>query len=126
MAKSLRALQRQDMVHQDLKPENIMIDESATVTIIGFAFTAIAGLEEIGSPSELPTLVGTLGYTVPEYHLGRKPSNRSDISSLGVIVCEMLTGKLPYREGFAPDSLHHHPVPRRCNGYRNRSEARRD
>ena len=39
--------------------------------------------------------------TAPEYHLGETPTNRPDIYSLGVVVYEMLTGKLPYREGFS-------------------------
>ncbi len=100
IAIGLRAFHRKDMVHQDLKPENIIIDEYGSAKIIDFGSTGIAGLDEIDSPSDIPTLVGTLGYTAPEYHLGEKPTNRSDIFSLGVIVYEMLTGKLPYGEGF--------------------------
>ncbi|MBT4488944.1 MAG: bifunctional protein-serine/threonine kinase/phosphatase [Rhodospirillaceae bacterium] len=100
IAIGLRAFHRKDMVHQDLKPENIMIDEFGAVKIIDFGSTGIAGLQEIDAPSEIPTLVGTIGYTAPEYHLEQKPTNRADIFSLGVIVFEMLTGKLPYGEGF--------------------------
>lgn len=101
IAIGLRAFHRKDMMHQDLKPENIIVDEFGGVKIIDFGSTAIAGLDEIDSPTGIPALVGTLGYTAPEYHLGQKPTNRSDIYSLGVIVYEMLTGKLPYREGFS-------------------------
>ncbi len=100
IAAGLRAFHRKDMVHQDLKPENIIIDQFGTVKLIDFGSTGIAGLQEIGSPVETPTLVGTVDYTAPEYHLGHKPTNRSDIFSLGVIVYEMLTGKLPYTKGF--------------------------
>jgi serine/threonine protein phosphatase PrpC len=101
IAIGLRAFHRKDMLHQDLKPENIIIDEFGCVKIIDFGSTAIAGLDEIDSPAEIPALVGTIGYTAPEYHLGHKPTNRSDIYSLGVVVYEMMTGKLPYREGFS-------------------------
>lgn len=101
IAAGLRAFHRKDMVHQDLKPENIVVDESGTVKIIDFGSSYVAGLEEIDSTSELPAFAGTKGYTAPEYHLGRKPTNRFDIFALGVIAYEMLTGKLPYTEGFA-------------------------
>lgn len=101
IASGLRAMHRRDMVHQDLKPDNIVIDRDGTVKIIDFGSTRVAGLEEISAPLELPSLLGTLDYTAPEYHLGTKPSKLSDIYSLGVIAYEMHTGKLPYGRGFA-------------------------
>lgn len=101
IAAGLRAFHRKDMVHQDLKPENIVIDEFGTVKLIDFGSTGVAGLDEIASPVEPPALVGTPGYTAPEYHLGHKPTNRSDLFSLGVIAYEMLTGEIPFAEGFS-------------------------
>jgi eukaryotic-like serine/threonine-protein kinase len=95
IAAGLRAFHRLEMVHQDLKPENIMIDDHGTVTIVDFGSTKIAGIDEIASPIERIRLLGTESYTAPEYHLGYKASNRSDIYSLAVIIYEMLTGKLP-------------------------------
>lgn len=103
IASGLRALHRKDMIHQDLKPGNVVIDTQGTVKIIDFGSTGVAGLDEIDGPVSRPTLVGTVDYTAPEYHLGYKPTNRSDIYSLGVIVYEMLTGKLPYGKGFADE-----------------------
>lgn len=100
IAAGLRAFHRKDMIHQDLKPGNVVIDKHGTVKLIDFGSTGIAALDESGIPVELPTLVGTVDYTAPEYHLGQKPTNRSDIYSLGVIVYQMLTGKLPYGQGF--------------------------
>jgi len=97
----LRAFHRKDMLHRDLKPENIIIDEFGGVKIVDFGSTAIAGLDEIDGPGTAPALAGTRGYTAPEYHLGQKATNRSDLFSLGVVVYEMLTGKLPYGEGFS-------------------------
>lgn len=104
IASGLRAFHRKDMIHQDLKPDNIVIDKHGTAKIIDFGSTGVAGLDEIDSPVHLPKLVGTVNYTAPEYHLGYKPTNRSDIYSLGVIVYEMLTGELPYGQGFAGKS----------------------
>lgn len=101
IAKGLRAFHRKDIIHQDLKPENIMIDRHGLVKIIDFGSSRAASQAEAGSPVEAPALVGTLDYTAPEYHRGEPPSNRSDIYALGVIAYEMLTGRLPYGKGFA-------------------------
>lgn len=96
IAAGLRAFHRQEMVHQDLKPENIMIDRYGTVKIIDFGSTRIAGIEEITTPLKRNNLLGTRNYTAPEYLQGMKGDNDSDIYALGVITYEMLTGKLPY------------------------------
>lgn len=96
IARGLRAFHRLEMIHRDLKPENVMIDRYGTVKIVDFGSTKIAGIEEIATALERPTLLGTRNYTAPEYLLGHAGSNRSDIFSLGVIAYEMLTGELPY------------------------------
>ena len=96
IASGLRAFHRLDMVHQDIKPENIMIDDHGTVKIIDFGSTKVGGLEEIATPLDRHVLVGTLDYAAPEYFRGQPGSNRSDIYALGVIAYEMLTGALPY------------------------------
>jgi eukaryotic-like serine/threonine-protein kinase len=101
IAAGLRAFHRKDMVHCDIKPENILVDRFGTIKIVDFGSTGVAGLDEIAKPVERPALVGTKAYTAPEYHLGHKPTSRSDLFSLGVIAYEMLTGKLPYGEGFS-------------------------
>ncbi|MGQ0674375.1 MAG: protein kinase domain-containing protein [Hyphomicrobium sp.] len=100
MAKGLRAFHRKEIIHQDLKPENVMIDATGTVKIIDFGSSRAAGIEESARSVETPDLVGTIDYTAPEYHRGETPTNRSDIYSLGVIAYEMLTGRLPYGKGF--------------------------
>jgi serine/threonine protein phosphatase PrpC len=96
IAAGLRAFHRLEMIHQDLKPENIMLDEHGTVKIIDFGSTKIAGIEEITTPLDRQNMLGTLNYTAPEYLQGYTGSNISDIYSLGVIAYEMLTGALPY------------------------------
>lgn len=96
IAKGLRAFHRLEMVHQDLRPENIMIDGSGTVKIIDFGSTRVAGLTEMNSPIERHPLLGTAPYSAPEYFLGENGTARSDLFSLGVITYHMLTGKLPY------------------------------
>ncbi|NOQ12944.1 MAG: protein kinase [Methyloprofundus sp.] len=96
IAKGLRAFHRLEMLHQDLRPENIMIDSTGTVKIIDFGATKVAGIEEISSPIEHANLLGTAQYTAPEYMLGELGSSRSDLFSLAVISYQMLSGKLPY------------------------------
>ena len=101
IAKGLRVFHRKEILHRDLKPENIMIDRSGTIKIVDFGSARVAGVEESPVAIERPSLVGTEGYTAPEYHCGEHPTTRSDIYSLGVIAYELLTGKLPYGRGFA-------------------------
>ena len=96
IATGLRAFHRLEMIHQDIKPENIMLDARGMVKIIDFGSTKIAGIAEITSPIQRLNLLGTRNYTAPEYLLGQTGTNRSDIFSLGVITYELLTGKLPY------------------------------
>ncbi len=96
IARGLRAFHRLEMLHQDLRPDNIMIDGTGTVKIIDFGATQVAGLMEITAPGERNNLLGTEQYTAPEYFLGEDGSPRSDLFSLGVITYQMLTGKLPY------------------------------
>jgi eukaryotic-like serine/threonine-protein kinase len=92
----LRAIHRMEMLHRDLKPDNIMITAQGAVKIIDFGSVKVAGIAEISSPVEQIELLGTRHYTAPEYLLGLAGNDQSDLFSLGVITYEMLTGKLPY------------------------------
>jgi len=86
-----------EMLHQDLKPENIIIKKNGIVTIIDFGSVKIAGIAEI-SPLDTneENVLGTLNYTAPEYHLGQRGTVKSDIYSLGVIAYEMINKALPF------------------------------
>lgn len=94
----LRAFQRAEMVHQDLKPENIMIDRDGQVKILDFGTVLIAGADEIASPLDKSVPQGSVDYVAPEYLLGEPGSFRSDLFSLAVIAYEMITGHLPYAQ----------------------------
>lgn len=96
IATGLNAFHRQEMLHQDLRPDNIMIDETGTVKIIDFGSTRVAGLSETSSQLNNENILGTAQYTAPEYFLGEVGTTRSDLFSLGVIAYQMLSGKLPY------------------------------
>ncbi len=94
----LMAFHHMEMIHRDLKPDNLLIDPNGTVKIIDFGSSKIAGIEEIAVPWERSHLLGTRNYTAPEYLLGSAGTEHSDLFSLAVITYEMLTGKLPYKE----------------------------
>lgn len=96
IAKGLRALHRLEMLHQDLKPDNIMIDQNGTVKIIDFGATRVAGIMEVATPIEQHNLLGAAQYAAPEYFLGEPGTTQSDLFSLGVIAYQMLSGELPY------------------------------
>jgi eukaryotic-like serine/threonine-protein kinase len=95
IAKGLQAFHRMEMLHQDLKPENIMFDDNGVVKIIDFGSVKIAGISEI-APLVDDNVLGTVNYTAPEYHLGQSGTVKSDLFSLGVIAYELLNGALPF------------------------------
>ncbi|HEY4375347.1 MAG TPA: bifunctional protein-serine/threonine kinase/phosphatase [Burkholderiales bacterium] len=96
VARGLRALHRLEMLHQDLRPENIIIASDGTVKIIDFGATRVAGLAESGAGEGRSPIPGTPQYAAPEYFLGEPGSVRSDLFSLAVIAYRMLTADLPY------------------------------
>ena len=96
VAKGLLAFHRQEMLHQDLRPKNIMIDNTGTVKIIDFGATRVAGITELRAKSSTQAIVGTAQYTAPEYFIGELAGPQADIFSLGVIAYQMLCGKMPY------------------------------
>jgi serine/threonine protein kinase len=85
-----------EMLHQDLRPGNIMIDRTGTAKIIDFGSTRIAGIADDTDLVVGNEILGTVQYTAPEYFLGEGGTTGSDIFSLGVIAYQMLTGRLPY------------------------------
>ncbi|MFB9266441.1 protein kinase [Bradyrhizobium erythrophlei] len=95
IAKGLRAFHRKEMLHQDIRPDNIMIDATGTVKIIDFGSTRISGVVEAAAPGA-EDILGTQQYTAPEYFLGEGGTPRSDLFSLGIVTYQMLTGRLPY------------------------------
>lgn len=96
IARGLLAFHRQEMIHQDLRPENIIIDNSGTVKIIDFGSTRVEGIVDVNTYLEQENLLGTALYSAPEYFLGKIGTPRSDLFSLGVIVYQMLSGEFPY------------------------------
>lgn len=95
--KALRSFQRLDLVHRDLKPDNIMIDVYGKVTLIDYGTVLVASLEENNGNVEESVPQGSLNYIAPETLLTLHADHKSDLFSLGVITYEMLCGSLPYK-----------------------------
>ena len=96
IARGLLAFHRMEMIHQDVRPDNIMIDKTGTVKIIDFGSTKVKGVVEAAPAINHDDILGTVQYAAPEYFVGESGTSRSDIFSLGVITYQMLTGRLPY------------------------------
>jgi len=94
IGRALGAAHARHIVHRDVKPQNVLIDEegSAKVTDFGIART----LEEDGLTAD-GRVLGTTDYVAPEQALGRHVSGQSDLYSLGVVLYEMLTGEVPFK-----------------------------
>ncbi len=101
LVKGLRAMHRREMLHQDLKPENIVIHPERGAMIIDMGSSFVGGIDEINVGFQRDDILGTASYSAPEYRLGRKPTNKADMFSLGMIIYQMFTGKLPYNEAFS-------------------------
>jgi serine/threonine protein kinase len=84
---------RLGVVHRDLKPSNVMIDEEGNARIMDFGIAR--SLEEKGITGA-GMMIGTPEYMSPEQVEGKKVDQRSDIYSLGIILYEMVTGRVPF------------------------------
>jgi len=96
VGRGLSAFHHKEMLHQDLRPDNVMIDRAGTARIIDFASVHVAGLTEGTARARPEAIVGTLQYAAPEYFTGEGGDPRSDLFSLAVLAYQMLTGQLPY------------------------------
>lgn len=81
------------IIHRDLKPQNILIDEQGTVKITDFGI-AVALSET--SITQTNSMLGSVHYLSPEQARGSMATNQSDIYAIGIILYEMLTGKVPF------------------------------
>ena len=104
------------VAHRDLKPENVMVDESDNIKLIDFGIAAHAKSRRL-TFAKLSQTMGTPDYISPEQVKGKRGDARSDLYAMGVILYEMLTGKVPFSGDNAflimNDRLLNNPVPPR-------------
>jgi len=98
------------IIHRDLKPGNILIDQSGEPRIIDFGLAKLTGAEgvtAVPSVTHEGEFAGTFAYASPEQTLGRpdRVDTRTDVYSLGVILYEMLTGRMPYLTNGTPGEV---------------------
>jgi serine/threonine protein kinase len=84
----------QEIIHRNLKPDNIIINEAGQVLLTGFGIAVILGGSQEISPG---VIMGTPAYMSPEQGRGSLGDERSDIYALGIILYELVTGRVPYK-----------------------------
>ena len=92
ISKALEHAHSKGIVHRDIKPQNIMIIRDGSIKVADFGIAALESTQEQRSSQT----VGSVHYIAPEQARGEQPDTRSDIYSLGVVMYEMLTGRMPY------------------------------
>ena len=114
--KALDYIHANGVVHRDLKPENIMVDDHDHIKLIDFGIAGDTTSRRL-TYANFTTMLGTPNYIAPEQVKGKRGDGRTDLYSMGVILYEMLTAKLPFT-GPSPmaamnDRLLNHPLPPR-------------
>ncbi len=94
MGEALQAAHAKGIVHRDVKSENFMVTADGRIKVMDFGLAKLKGTLRLTKES---STLGTLAYMAPEQVRGEEADARSDIFSFGVVVFEMLTGKLPFR-----------------------------
>ncbi len=94
IASALKEAHRNNIIHRDIKSQNIMIDENNRIKVMDFGIARAATNVTITSTSDV---LGSVHYFSPEQARGGYTDERSDVYSLGIVMYEMVTGELPYK-----------------------------
>ncbi len=108
---ALDAAHAQNIVHRDVKPANLLLDDEGNVRVADFGVASAAGLDSFTAAG---TVLGTAGYLAPEQARGERAGPASDRYGLAVVAFELLTGSRPFeRESTAAEAAAHvnAPVP---------------
>src|SRR5260370_7115057 len=113
---ALEYIHSRGVAHRDLKPENVMVDESDNIRLIDFGIAAHSKSRRL-TFAKLSQTMGTPDYISPEQVKGKRGDSRSDLYAMGVILYEMVTGRVPFTGDNAflimNDRLLNNPLPPR-------------
>ena len=108
-AAALDAAHFNGIVHRDVKPANLLLDDHERVKVADFG---VASAADLGSYTEAGTVVGTAGYLAPEQARGERATPASDLYALAVVAFELLTGRRPFeRESSTAEAMAHVSAP---------------
>ena len=109
LAKTLGRVHQQRIIHKDIKPANVLVDDAGNAWLTGFGIASQLSRER-QSPEPPEFIAGTLAYMAPEQtgRVNRSIDSRSDLYSLGVTFYEMLTGSLPFTASDPMEWVHCH------------------
>jgi serine/threonine protein kinase len=116
LATALRQVHRRGLIHKDIKPANVLVDDAGNIWFTGFSIASQLPRES-QAPAPPEIIAGTLTYMAPEQtgRMNRSIDARSDLYSLGVTLYQMLTGELPFAATDPLEWVHCHiarqPVP---------------
>ncbi|WP_405192277.1 protein kinase domain-containing protein [Streptomyces anthocyanicus] len=108
IAAVLADVHRVDIVHRDIKPANVMLVDGGLVKVLDFGIAILRGAGALPRLTQVDRTVGTPAYMSPEQCLGQAVTSASDIYSLGCLLCELLTGDVPFHASSdVPLRAHH-------------------